>query len=179
MLKGLEKVVERILWESRLMIMLAVISSIVAAFVMVLIGTYEVVLVVKGLFHTIQNLEGYDRFHPEAITHLISAIDAFLIATVLLIFGIGLYELFISKIDYIESETQSSKILVIHNLDQLKAKLAKVIIMVLIVTFFKHAINIEYNDISSLLYLSLGILFIAISVYFMHKGDSEHGHNNE
>jgi uncharacterized membrane protein YqhA len=179
MANGLEKVIERVLWESRFMIMLAVVSGIVAAFVMVLIGTYEVFLVVKGLFQTLQHLKGYEYYHREAITHLIGAIDVFLIATVLLIFGIGLYELFISKIDYIESETESSKILVIHNLDQLKAKLAKVIIMVLIVTFFKYAISFKYSDITSLLYLSLGILLIAISVYFMHKGDSEHGHSNE
>ena len=173
MLKKLENAIEWLLWESRLMIIFAVVSSIVAALVMVLLGAFEVFLVVKGLFHTIANPAEYSHFYHEAISHLISAIDAFLISTVLLIFGIGLYELFISKIDYVESDNRSSKILAIHDLDQLKSKLAKVIIMVLIVTYFKHAISLKYNDVTSLLYLSIGILLIAGATYFMNKGDEK------
>jgi hypothetical protein len=41
--------------------------------------------------------------------------------------------------------------------------------MVLIVTFFKFAISIHYADVLSLLYLSVGILLIALSVYLTHS----------
>jgi len=92
--------------------------------------------------------------------------DLYLIATVLLIFGVGLYELFISRIDIIEKEEKSSGILKVHTLDELKEKLLKVIHVVLVVYFFKYAIKFEYNKIEDLFYLALSILMIAVSFYF-------------
>jgi len=175
-MKTIERVVEWLLWESRFMIFFAVVASVLAAFVLILIGTYDVFIVLKDLFHAFSSEEAFEHFHSEAITHIISAVDAYLISTVLLIFGLGLYELFISRIDYIEQETRSSRILVVHTLDQLKEKLAKVIVMVLIVTFFKHAVDLSYGNVKNLLFLSFGILLIAISVYFMSKG---HGETNK
>ncbi len=87
----------------------------------------------------------------------------------LLIFGIGLYELFVSKIVQIEEDKKSAGILIIHSLDQLKEKLAKVIIMVLIVAYFKNALDMKYEDILQLLYLGTGIFLISLSLYLMHK----------
>lgn len=172
-MKLLEKIFERILWESRFMIVLAVVASIVAALILVLMGTYDIYMILIEFFHAFSDAGVYETFHKDAITHIISAIDAYLISTVLLIFGIGLYELFISKIDYAEKETRSSGILVIHSLDQLKNKLAKVIVMVLIVTFFKHAVSIKYEDILHLLYLSAGIILVSLSIYFLGKSHKE------
>ncbi len=169
MLKSIEKAIEWLLWEVRLIVFLAVVSSIVSAIVLVIMGTYDVFLTVKELMHAFSDKAHYDAFHKEAITHIIGAIDAFLITTVLLIFGIGLYELFISKIDRIESDNTSAKILEVHSLDQLKEKLGKVIVMVLIVTFFKYALDMKFETMLDLLYLAIGILLIALALYFQHK----------
>lgn len=168
MFKTIENVVERILWESRLVIIFAVFASILSAMLLIFIGTYDVYKVFSELLHT--NAEGMEEFHALAVTHIIAAVDSYLIATVLLIFGLGLYELFISKIDIAEADTKSSRILVIHDLDQLKEKLAKVILLVLIVTFFKHAVYFKYENVLDMLYLSIGILLIALSIYLTHKG---------
>ncbi|MGE5894524.1 MAG: YqhA family protein [bacterium] len=173
MFKVFERIVERLLWESRHIIFLAVLSAVVSAIVLVLLGSYDVLMVIKELYSILAGDHAVpENFPVGAIVHIISAIDVYLIAVVLLIFGIGLYELFISKIDYAERETKSSRILVIHDLDQLKEKLAKVIIMVLIVTFFKHAVILKYTEALNLLYLGTGILLIAVSTYFMHKGSA-------
>ena len=94
----------------------------------------------------------------------------YLIAIVLFIFGFGLYELFISKIDVAE-KSAASKILEIHSLDELKDKLAKVIIMVLIVGFFKRAMHTTYDSAIDMLMLAGAIFALALSFYFMHKGD--------
>ncbi len=56
---------------------------------------------------------------------------------------LDLYELIISQID-IAQMSAASRILEIKSLDELKDKLAKVIIMVLIVGFFKRAMNTTY-----------------------------------
>lgn len=172
MLGKLERIFEWLLWESRFFIILAVIASVVSAILLIVLGTYDVFILLKEVFHSFSDTAGYEELHKTAVAHIIGAIDFYLIATVLLIFGVGLYELFISKIDYAEKDTRSSKILIIHNLDQLKEKLAKVIIMVLVVTFFKYALNIKYENVLNILYLGVGILLVALALYFSHKSDT-------
>jgi uncharacterized membrane protein YqhA len=105
-------------------------------------------------------------FHADMVGQIIGAIDDFLLGTVLLIFSLGLYELFISKIDQAE---ESNQILLIKNLDDLKNRLGKVILMILIVTFFKNVIHVSYTDPLNILYLAAGILMIALSLYYSHK----------
>jgi len=171
MLKRLELLFEWILWESRVFIVLAVVASVASAILLVLMGTRDIFLLFSELIHALSDRSLYEEFHNTAVTHIIGAIDFYLIATVLFIFGIGLYELFVSKIDYLEKDTRSSKLLVIHTLDELKEKLAKVIIMVLIVTFFKHALNLRYENVLNILYLGGGILLVSLALYFTHKKD--------
>ena len=161
--------IENILWKSRFMVFFAVVDAIISALIMIIMGCLEVISVVREIVHTIMYPDAYDGFSKTAVSHLVSAIDDYLIGTVFLIFGIGLYELFISKIDIAEKDETSSRVLIIHDLDQLKEKIAKVVIMVLIVTFFKYAVNINYSEMINLLYLSIGILLIAISIYLTHK----------
>jgi uncharacterized membrane protein YqhA len=151
------------------MVFLAVIASMFSALIMIIIGTIEVISVCIEFSHAFSSPETYEGFTKTAVSHLVSAVDDYLIGTVFLIFGIGLYELFISKIDVAENDETSSKVLIIHDLDALKEKIAKVVIMVLIVTFFKYAININYTEMINLLYLSIGILLIAVSIYLTHK----------
>ena len=172
--------IEKILWKSRYMVFFAVISAIFSALIMIVMGTLEVIGVSIDFFSAFKTHEAYEEFSKNAVSHLVSAVDDYLIGTVFLIFGIGLYELFISKIDVAENDETSSKVLIIHDLDALKEKIAKVVIMVLIVTFFKYAINFHYGEMINLLYLSIGILLIAISIYLTHKSPhSKNAHANE
>ncbi len=158
------------------MVFFAVIASIIAALIMIIMGSLEVISVCGELIHSVSSPEAYEEFGKNAVSHLVSAIDDYLIGTVFLIFGIGLYELFISKIDIAENDETSSRVLIIHDLDALKEKIAKVVIMVLIVTFFKYAINIKYDEMINLLYLAIGILLIAVSIYLTHKAPPGKGH---
>lgn len=172
----LVRVLERLLWESRLILVLAVVASIIASTVLVLLGTYDIALLVVKLFKAAFHIEGnLEYLYKVSIIRIIGAVDSYLIATVLLIFGLGLYELFISKIEHIEKDTKSSKILMIHSLDQLKDKVAKVIVMVLIVTFFKYSISHESWNMTNLLMLALGILLVAVALFFLNlKRNTEH-----
>jgi uncharacterized membrane protein YqhA len=155
------------------MVIFAVISAIISALIMIIMGTIEVINVIVDFTHGFAGSEAYEEFGKNAVSHLVGAIDYYLIGTVFMIFGIGLYELFISKIDIAENDETSSKVLIIHDLDALKEKIAKVVIMVLIVTFFKYAINFKYSEMVNLLYLSIGILLIAISIYLTHKSSEK------
>ena len=84
------------------------------------------------------------------------------------------------KIDEAEAQAEtSSRILLIHSLDDLKDRLAKVVLMILIVTFFKNVIHTTFEDPLNILYLGVGILFIALALFFSHKGGEAKGKGSE
>ncbi|HEY4485705.1 MAG TPA: YqhA family protein [Nitrospiria bacterium] len=172
-MKKLELIFESFLWKSRFMVLLAVISSLLSSFILFLIATADVFALAWGsvryafLSAEVRTPEAYEAFHGEIVSHVIGAVDDYLLATVLLIFALGLYELFISKINQAEENVhQSSRILLIKNLDDLKDRLAKVVLMILIVTFFKNVIHTSFENPLNILYLGGGILFVALALYF-------------
>jgi uncharacterized membrane protein YqhA len=166
-MKFLERLFEAFLWRSRWMVILAVIFSLLAAFGMFIVASVEILHPIVSLFENHFHVSEHE--HEVLVSAIVGAIDLYLIATVLIIFSLGLYELFISKIDEAENDESSSKILAIHTLDDLKEKLAKVVLMVLIVTFFKYAIHIKYQTPLEILYLAIGVLMLALALYFSHK----------
>ena len=97
------------------------------------------------------------------------AVDLFLIATVLLIFSFGIYELFISKIDVARGSEAYSTLLEISTLDDLKNKIIKVIVMVLIVSFFQRVLELQIYNSFDMLMMAVSISAICIGVYFLHK----------
>ncbi|SFV68369.1 membrane protein [hydrothermal vent metagenome] len=157
----LERFFERILWNSRFFVILAVVSSLLLSITMFVVGFIDVI---KIIIHLGSN---FDRI--ELIAHSVAAIDGFLLATILLIFSLGLYELFISKIDEAEESQHSSGVLMIKSLDDLKEKLAKVILMVLVVTFFESSLKMSFNTALELIYFAIGILFVSLALYFTNK----------
>ena len=163
---------EKTLWNSRFIVILAVLASLVSSLILFFIATADVVSVaVKSARYGLGAGEyaamGYDEFHSYVVGHIIGAVDDFLLATVLLIFAFGLYELFIGKIDEAEGDEKlSSKILLIKNLDDLKDRLSKVVLIILIVTFFKNALGARFDEPIEILYLGGGILLVALALYF-------------
>jgi len=173
----IEKSFESLLWSTRFFVLLAVIFSMIGGIALFIVASVDVTHVASLVYgNYFGHGEHIKDFHEVIVTELIGAIDLYLIAIVLFIFGFGLYELFISQID-IAKKSAASRILEIHSLDELKDKLAKVIIMVLIVGFFKRAMNTTYSGPAEMLYLSGSILGLALAFYFMHKGHgSEDSH---
>ncbi|MDR3365753.1 MAG: YqhA family protein [Prevotellaceae bacterium] len=107
----------------------------------------------------------------------LQSVDGYLFATVLLIFSMGIYELFINKIDVVRKRKDSRpNWLVINSIDDLKSSLGKVILMILIVSFFEHSLNIKYENISDLLFLGIGILLISAALFLTH---AHRKHKNE
>jgi len=167
----LEQGFESLLWSTRFFVILAVVFSMIGGISLFIVASVDVWHVAMMVFNNYFGHAGHlANFHEKIVAELIGAVDLYLIAIVLFIFGFGLYELFISQID-VAKKSAASKILEIHSLDELKDKLAKVIIMVLIVGFFKRAMNTTYGSAIEMLYLSGAILGLALAFYFMHKGD--------
>lgn len=175
-MKFLENLFEGSLWNSRFVILLAVIGSLFAGFAIFYMATVDVVyLVMHALHYADPEMadEARKALHDSTVTHIVEVVDGYLLATVMLIFSLGLYELFISDIDQAHGSRASSKILVIGSLDDLKSRLAKVIIMILIVTLFEEALNMKLQSPIDLLYLGGSIALIALALYLTHS--AEHG----
>lgn len=163
----MNNIFEKVLWNARYITILAVVLSIVSSFTLLVIGSWEIIEAV--IF--------YNPLFDESITSnndllfkIISAIDLFLIGIVLLIFGFGIYELFVSDIDFTNSKFNEST-LKIKDLDQLKNKIIKVIIIVLIVKFFEKILKFSENfkDPIDILYFSLSILSICLGYYLINR----------
>jgi len=166
----IEQTFESLLWSTRFFVLLAVIFSMIGGIALFIVASVDIWHVAVEVFNVYFNGIHPTNFHEKIVSDLIGSVDLYLIAIVLFIFGFGLYELFISKIDVAE-KSAASKILEIHSLDELKDKLAKVIIMVLIVGFFKRAMHTSYEGAYDMLALAGAIFALALSFYFMHKGD--------
>ena len=178
----LERVFESMLWRSRLIVITAVIASLLASIAMFFMATVDAWYMLAHLGdYASPELQGQARaaFRSQTVTHVVEIIDGYLLATVLLIFALGLYELFISKIDQAEGEERASKVLVIHSLDDLKARLSKVVLMILVVKFFEHAIGMHFDTTLDLLYLAIGIAFIGLALYLSHAADAPHEQRRE
>ena len=178
-MKFIEVLFENFLWKSRLMVIAAVLVSLVSAAAVLYISTIDAWFMVSHLGDYLSpTLSTEERLalRAETIKHVVEIIDGYLLATVLLIFGLGLYELFISKIDAAEEAEGASKILIINNLDDLKNRLAKVILMILIVRYFEHALNMKFETPLDLLYFAGGIAFLGLALYLTHSNGDNKGH---
>jgi uncharacterized membrane protein YqhA len=162
----LERIFEGAIWKSRFVVILAVIFGLVGAFVLFVVASMDIWGVAVYTFNTIINGLHPDKFHVDIVAGIIGAVDLYLIAVVMFIFSFGIYELFISEIDEAEGE-RSSKILAIHSLDQLKDKIAKVIVMVLVVNFFQRVLHTEFTTPLEMLYFALAIAALAVGLYFL------------
>lgn len=174
-MKRIEYFFEGALWNSRYIVLLAVVSSLLAGGAMFYMATVDALYMLAHLGeYASPALDGHARseLRGTTITHVVEIVDGYLLATVMLIFALGLYELFISKIDQATNAENSSNVLLIDNLDDLKARLAKVILMILIVKYFEHAIAMDFESPLDLLYLAGGITLIGLAIYLSHA--SEH-----
>ena len=181
-MKFIETLFEGTLWNSRFVIFLAVLGSLFASFAIFYMATVDVVTLVQHTLHYADagmTDEARKLLHDSTVSHIVEVVDGYLLAVVLLIFSLGLYELFISDIDQAHGSKASSKILVINSLDDLKSRLAKVILMIMIVTLFEEAINMHVSQPIDLVYMGASIALIALALYWSHAAEGKHGGDDE
>lgn len=146
---------KKILEKSRFLVIIAVVGSLVAALTLLVFGFYEIgevlLKIPKGAVDS-----------KTVVLKFIEIVDSFLLATVFLIIAIGLYELFIDvKLDV-------PQWLEIKSLDDLKAKLVGVVIIVLGVIFLGN--TARWTGGTEILYLGCGVAaVVAALTYFLSQ----------
>jgi uncharacterized membrane protein YqhA len=165
-----EKYFESFLWSSRFAVLIAVLASVGVGIEMFYIATADTVLHAQEIRNYASGsltAAQHEELRTQVISHVVEAIDGYLLATVMLIFAFGLYELFISRIDRAGREHRA-RVLMIHSLDDLKHRLGQVVLLILVVKFFEGAAAISLKSSYDLLLLSVGILLIAVTLYLTH-----------
>jgi uncharacterized membrane protein YqhA len=159
----LSKIFQTVLWNSRFLAMIAVVASLVGAIAMFLIAGKDAANVVKLV---VAYLATDDHgLRARILARVAEFIDGLLFGAVLLIFTLGIYELFIGRIEAAESNELAQKLLLVRDVEGLKDRLAKVIFLILIVRYFEFALDAEVRTAADLLSLAAGIALIALSLY--------------
>ena len=91
-----------------------------------------------------------------ALPALVGAVDLALLSAVFLIFGLGLFELFIHKLDL-----PLDNVLLVKSLADLKSKLGQVIVMILVVKFFEKALAFQPKEALDFFLFAGGVALLA------------------
>lgn len=159
------------LWKSRFIVLLAVLFGFVGAIILFIVASADILSVATYTFKVVTTGAHPEHFHEDIVSGIIGAVDLYLIAIVMLIFSFGIYELFIANIKEVcDMDAENcDTILSVTSLDQLKDKIAKVVIMVLVVNYFQRVLHMTYETPLELLYFALAITALAVGLYFLGK----------
>ncbi len=139
----------RLIELSRFAVAVPAVTSIIASFVLMAIGVWEVVMTIVHLLDSSVSVK-------LTVVAILTAVDTFLLATVLLVIGYGLYELFV------DSEVTLPQWLQIRSLDDLKTKLIGVTVAILGVVFLGALV--DRRDASSVMFIGAGVGAVIIGL---------------
>ncbi len=181
-LAAAETAFEHFLWHFRVVIVLGVIGLVTGSCMVFFYGIVETLHLLVSFVKTMWVEGGQLAQAPaaglltynEMIMGLITVVDDFLIGIVLLIFGLGSYDLFISRIDAaLEQGDIRPDWLVFGSLDELKSVLGKVVLMILVINFLRLTIETNFDGPLHLVYLGAGIALVSLGLKLTHGKDIE------
>ena len=180
-LAAAESAFEHCLWHFRVVIVLGVIGLVTGSCIVFFYGIVETAHLLVSFAKTMWLEGGHLAQDPAGgltyngmIMGLITVVDDFLIGIVLLIFGLGSYDLFISRIDAaLEQGDIRPDWLVFGSLDELKSVLGKVVLMILIINFLRLTIETKFEGPLHLVYLGAGIALVSLGLKLTHGKDVE------
>ncbi|CAK9143708.1 unnamed protein product [Ilex paraguariensis] len=172
----IEEKIEKVIYGCRFLTILAVWGSLVGSFL----------CFIKGCTYVVASYQGYLANRAKVIMLLVEAIDVYLLGTVMLVFGMGLYELFISNLDIAKLLSEEKipyrstlfglfplkerpRWLEIKSVNELKTKLGHVIVMLLLIGLFEKSKKAAIQSPLDLLCFSATILLSSGCLYLLSK----------
>jgi uncharacterized membrane protein YqhA len=152
---------------------LAQLTVVLPVVVLVISGIGAFVYGVIVAVHTVADIAG----HPYDAANLrlfLTEIDLFLIGATLIIAGFGLYELFVAPIDPGSLRGPLPAWLEMNDLNDLKARVISMIILVAAVTFVDVLLEFSQVQALDLLYTgsAVALVILALTVYLRYGSDS-------
>ncbi|KAI3501604.1 hypothetical protein L1887_29503 [Cichorium endivia] len=169
-----EAIIEKVIYNCRFLTLLAVSGSLIGS----------LLCFIKGCAYVVSSYQEYFVNHGKGIFMLVDAIDVYLLGTVMLVFGMGLYELFISNLAQSTSEDtpthrsnlfglfvlkERPKWLEIKSVNALKTKLGHVIVMLLLIGLFEKSKKAAIQTPTDLLCFSGCVLLSSCCLYLLSK----------
>jgi uncharacterized membrane protein YqhA len=149
-----------------LIVEFGVLSSFLFAFALYIFGTVQTV---RELWHALPHI-GQPDVTRELLISAIEQTDVLLVATALLIISIGLQALFVQRLENLPAWLH------IRTFDDLKNKLLGIVIVALVVEFFKVAL--KWNGSGDILTLGLALAVVILAAtaysYVLTRFSSEH-----
>ncbi len=142
----------QILGLTRYAVIVPAIASILGALLLMAQGSIEMVIVVYESVTT-------DTYLKNTIVDVLTAVDAILLGTVLLVIGYGLYELFI------DPELPVPAWLRVRDLDDLKSKLIGVVVAIIAVVFVGVFVDSNREDEVLAYGLGAGVLVSGLAIF--------------
>lgn len=139
----------------RYFVAVASILTILASGFLIFAGIWEFI---NGIPDILDFLSNHGDHHFELSVHFISAIDLFMVAVVMFVMGIGLFELFVDR----NQSISYPHWLEIRDLGDLKEKLIAATVVVIVITFLKHIVMWE-NPLETL-YFGGAIAIVILSI---------------
>lgn len=150
----------KILGLTRYAVVVPAVASIIGALLLMAQGSIAMILVVVDAASQSTSLK-------DSIVEVLTAIDAILLGTVLLVIGYGLYELFI------DTDIDVPQWLQVNDLDDLKSKLIGVVVAIIAVVFVGVFVDSNRADDVVSYGLGAGALVLALAVFaYATKKDS-------
>jgi uncharacterized membrane protein YqhA len=174
------RLLERVLWSGRLIVLAAVVASWIVAVGVTYLVTVDVAYLIGQVAQYARPELGTsvrDALRLDLVGDVVGIIDGYLLAAVLVLFALGLYELFIGHLAFLEHSGVAARLLRVRSVDDLKDKLGRVVLLILVVKFSQLAMEMKYTEPIDLLYLSLGILLIGGGLFLTsHRAHSGAAH---
>ncbi|KAL2230432.1 UNVERIFIED_CONTAM: hypothetical protein Sindi_1637600 [Sesamum indicum] len=177
-----ESTIEKVIFDFRFLALLAVGGSLAGSLLCFLNGCVYIFDAYK--VYWISCVKGVHS--GQMVLRLVEAIDVYLAGTVMLIFGMGLYGLFISNVPpdippAIDRALKGSSLfgmfalkerpkwMKISSIDELKTKVGHVIVMILLVKMFERSKMATITTGMELLSYSVCVFLSSASLYILHN----------
>jgi uncharacterized membrane protein YqhA len=160
-------VFERGPWASRLVILVGVVAGVVlalGAFWIALVDVYHCFALLVDQRRPPLDPRAYSDLRSDAVTTVVKALAGFLIDPPP---GLRVRALRAVRGRHERRRGRRSRprLLVVSSLNDLKEKVARLVLLVLAIEFFGRALNLEYARALDLLYLAGGILLLSAPLH--------------
>jgi uncharacterized membrane protein YqhA len=180
-MRKLERAFEKALWASRFVMLGGVVFSILMAlgvFYMATVDALSLPGLLRDYTHAAPAEVQRTELRAKILTLIVKSVDGYIITAILLIFSLGLYEFFIGKLEEARESPLAPRLLQVSGLEELKERIAKLLVLVLIIEFFWRALILSFEHALDLLYLAVGIALIGATLFLSklkpHDSTGEH-----
>ena len=160
-----QSIIERGLLATRFLMAIPVALSLLLVLAALYLATVDALYVLSHLAdYALGGSSAQTGTRVKLITTIIKSFDTYLIAAVLLVFAFGIYELFISRLEASPHSEIVGRLLIVRSLDDLKDRLARLVLLVLVVEVLQQALQLTYSGTLDVLFLAIATLLVGAAI---------------